>query len=174
MACPLIRAYGGFLSLTQCNLPLEADGCTARQRRLNIIWLLPNLWVLDQRFITEAERVDAEALVSPHVRALGRQPPPLPPPEQQQQHEGPGSSPTEPHFLHSPGVFTLNAKPSKTQDVGKLASSFLSLLSGQPTGGEARDRFRLTHLSSLYDQEADRHNQYARQQVRVAHRDRQA
>lgn len=121
-----------------------------------MIWLLPHLWILDHRFITNTERVDAEALVSPEIRAIANNSIFL----------SSAHAATCRGFLASAGAFEGVNGPSRNEhQVGSLASTFLSLLSGQPISGDLRDAFRLSRLANIYDEEAARHNSYITHQV---------
>lgn len=137
----------------QGNPELER-GCTPRQYRLNVAYLLPHVWVLDNRLLGHCERTDSEALVSPHVRTLAAL-----------HGSRAGGTQAGAEFLRSPGPYQSGEEARQLTRSGGLAWDFLSLLSGQPSAGPRRDAFRLQHLARLHDQQAHRHNTFVAQQV---------
>ena len=128
---------------------------TPEQQRYNLIWLLPHLWVLNGRFISHSERLDADAMVDPSLRAMVAK---------DYQHL------LEPYsgFLHSSGNYKAPDPKDEVFYPGALCSHFLSVLSSQPVTGQARDLYRLNYLAEFHEREAIRHNASIENQVPLA------
>lgn len=133
-----------------------------------MICLMPNIWVLNGRFITHVERQEAEQRVSPSVRSIIMQ-------QRRQLRSSLQENPCKFRLLNSlgddfqlqsgPGGSDAHAGHNGREGGGGQGHAFMKTLSHQPSQGPARDIFRLQYLAIFHDHEAIRYNTALSHQV---------